>query len=161
MKARQAMLLMFLLGMIKMASNTRPKFKHPIQTSTNYTGENISVISPEELCSSVTPDDRVVQIRWNGLSVLIRKLIGIDEMADMYCSILQHCSDNGYIHQEYIDLEFRHAVISYYSNISLPTNSEDICSIVYGTDLYSTICKYINTDQVSAIECALKRHVMK
>ena len=145
-----------------MASNPRPVFKHPIPGRTSSTTEaaEIQRITAEQLCAAVTPKKEAIQVKWEGnLPLTVRTMISIEEAAKFTDAVLQTCwIDEGYYY-EVMDFAFRCAVITYYSNVQLPEGAEQKYEMVYGTDLYGTILKYINRDQVEALSEAIKMYL--
>ena len=83
------------------------------------------------------------------------------EMEELVSTVLDRCLvDEGY-RVEYIDFEFRCAVIIFYSNITLPHDEKMLCSAIYGSDLYDTICRYASGSQIKAMEESIKLYISK
>lgn len=143
-----------------MASNTRPKFKHPLPTMKTEPKE-LSWVTEEELTGTVAPDTGMVQIVWNGLNVIVRRLIGLSEMQNMVNIVLNQCWDGERYRIELMDFQLRCAVVTFYTNINLPENASDQYEYLYGTDLYEFVTPYISKAQLGAIEDSLRMYMSR
>ena len=146
-----------------MASNPRV-FKHPIPgtQAASASPKDIRMITPEELCAAVSPKSEVIQVSWAGkLLLTIRSMISMEESIKFIETAMQLCWGGESYYYEVMDFAFRCAVITYYSNVQLPEGLEQKYEIVYGTDLYETILKYTNLDQIDAIREAIKSYINK
>lgn len=143
-----------------MASNTRPKFKHPLPTMKTEPKE-LSWVTEEELTGTVAPDTGMVQIVWNGLNVFVRRMIGLSEMQNMVDIVLNQCWDGERYRIELTDFQFRCAVVTFYTNINLPESAADQYEYLYGTDLYEFVTPYISKAQLGAIEDSLRMYMSR
>lgn len=134
-----------------MASNTRPKFKHPIIRE-EKTEEDFRWIDPDEL-SSVCADDHIRRIQWRGLDVIIRSMIDLPEIPSFFSSVMSACYDEEHdlFMPEMLDFAVRANTVLRYSNIILPDDAEEQYRILYGTDLFQTVKDNICFDQVESI----------
>ena len=137
-----------------MASDKRPQFKHPIVRA-DKTPEELVWITPEELLSAAEPDTGLTQTVWHGLNVIIRKMISMEEAQNLVRVILRQCWNGEEYCVEMVDFQLRCAVITFYTNVTLPEEAEMQYAILYGTDLYDTVRDRINEGQMAAIEGAV------
>ena len=143
-----------------MASNTRPQFKHPIQTAAQNVQE-LSWITEDMLMAAVGPNDGLRQINWNGLRVIVRSMITLDEMQELVSLVWEQCWDEASVHPELADFLLRRAVIVFYTNVNLPESVEEQYAYLYGTDLYEKVTPCISVSQLKSIEDALKIYLSK
>lgn len=144
-----------------MASNPRPVFKHPIPGRAVSAEAKSTVITPDQITAACAPDIKAVQIKWNGLDLVVRNMIGVNEISDLVNLALDMCWSGEYYSKEMMWFRMRFVVMLYYTNIKMPESDEDTYALLYGTDLYSTVKKYINEDQLSEIEDALRMYLNK
>ena len=143
-----------------MVSNRRPQFKHPLPTMKTEPKE-LSWVTEEELTGTVAPDTGMVQIVWNGLNVIVRRLIGLSEMQNMVNIVLNQCWDGERYRIELTDFQLRCAVVTFYTNVNLPESAADQYDYLYGTDLYETVTQDISKPQLKAIEDALRMYMSR
>ena len=141
-----------------MASKTRPQFKHPIPTRSSGSVDELSWIT-EETLAGVKPNTGVRQFNWNGLKVIVRHLISLDEMQKLVGLVLDQCWDGERMRMELLDFHLRCAVVVFFTNVNLPQKAEEQYEYLYGTDLYETAVQYVSASQIKAIEDALKMYV--
>lgn len=141
-----------------MASNPR-QFKHPVPSRQVSPGAHVDLISPEQLCKAAGSQVNITQVVWRGLYVIVRNIIDLSEMTDLVSAVLNRCWDGERYCNEFLDFEFRCAVITFYSNVTLPHDKNDLCGIVYGTDLYDTIKNNASQEQVTALYDAIKTYI--
>ena len=143
-----------------MVSNRRPQFKHPLPTMKTEPKE-LSWVTEEELTGTVTPDTGMVQIVWNGLNVIVRRMIGLSEMQNLVDIVLNQCWDGERYRIELTDFQLRCAVVTFYTNVNLPESAADQYDYLYGTDLYETVTQDISKPQLKAIEDALRMYMSR
>ena len=142
-----------------MASNTRPQFKHPIQSTAVANERDISFVPFENATSVSPPDSGAIQVRWHGVIIIVRKLLSLDEVQTFVRTVLERCwSGEAYV-MEAVDFELRVATIVYYSNVMLSSNIDEVYEFVYGTDLYDTVVNYVNEGQLKAIKEAIDAYM--
>ena len=141
-----------------MASNSRPQFKHPIRPA-GKPSEDLTWIPAETLLASARPDNGLELVRWSGMSITVRKMIGIDEMQQMVGLILDQCWDGECLRKELADFFLRCAVITFFTNVTLPEKREEQYEILYGTDLFHIVRRTICGDQIASVENALKLYL--
>lgn len=145
-----------------MASNPRPVFKHPrVQ---QVIDDEPKRITAGELTNAVTPDNGYTKMQWNGLPVLVRRMIPFDAVPIFIDEVLRYCVAQGGTapeFPEYMDYGFRSCVIGFYTNVDLPDDFGERYMIVYGTDLYDIVCGKINHDQLAALKEAIETYIKK
>lgn len=141
-----------------MASNPR-QFKHPIPQRGQEAKQEVSIIPPEKIIEAAGEYNNISTVRWNGMSLAVRKTVGLAEMSMLVSLVLDRCwNDNMYL-KEMMDFELRSAVITFYSNAALPEDDELRYKAVYNTDLYETVKTNIDEGQITAIEEAVKMYI--
>lgn len=143
-----------------MASNPRG-FKHPIPGRAVSAESKPNIITPEQIMDACTPDAKAVQVRWHGLDLVVRSMIGVNEISDFVDLVLDMCWSGEYYRKEMMQFRMRFVVMLYYTNMKMPESDEDTYALLYGTDLYSTVKKCINADQLNEIEEALRMYLSK
>lgn len=141
-----------------MASNTRPQFKHPIPRK-NVAAQSEPHVSSEAILDVVNVDDSEKEIIWNGITIVVREMIPLEDLPRFIASVLDVCWVGEYYAKEMVDFVFRCAVIAMYSNVKLPDDSNLKYKLVYGTDLYRAILGNVNRDQVETLKDAVDGYV--
>ncbi len=117
-------------------------------------------VEPEQLLSVCNLDDTYKTIVWRGLNIVVRNMIKIEETLDMVNSIMEACTSNkdGVIncYPELMDFAVRANVVLRYSNVHLPADTREQYMILYGTDLYDTVCSAVNDAQLMSITNAVR-----
>lgn len=142
-----------------MASNTPRNFKHPLPGRNIPDPAEVRMILPDQLLNVCKDTGRFTRLNWNGLNLVIRRMIDLDEMSQLVGMVLDGCWNENMYMKELMDFMFRCAVVTYYSNVYLPENNEMRYKIVYETDLYDTVKDNINEGQFAAIESAVKMYI--
>ena len=135
-----------------MANNRQ--FKHPIaQTNVD---QNISLIAAEDVVRSTDTSPKVAVTVWNNFRIVIRSYISLQELQKLTEMILMQCWDGEQYLFEMFGYAIRKSVIQVYTNVSLPDDQELCHSLLYQTDLYKTVCEFINPDQLDDLEKAIQ-----
>ena len=91
-------------------------------------------------------------ISWHGNNVVVRQFLPLAEYMQMINDIMNDCrGGNDIFAPELLDFAIKTNVITYYAFVNLPEDPNMLFEIVYGTDLYDTICKYANKSQVDSV----------
>lgn len=138
-----------------MASNTRPQFRHPLPTMAK-SAEELSWITEEMLIKAVTPDKGLRQLNWHGLKVIVRRMISLEEMQRLVDVVWSLCWDGDRLCVELCDFQLKCAVITFFTNVTLPEDAAAQYEYLYGTDLYETVTPYISQSQLAEIQDALR-----
>lgn len=141
-----------------MASNPRHVFKHPIPG--REAAEDPSLI-PAEKIRAVMKDDAVLSAAWHGMRLTVRKMISAEEFMQASDLVFKRCWDGDLFRPELLDFELRTAVVVFYSNAELPQDTEERWAVLYGTDLYETVCGMVNREQVAALKEAIETYIKK
>ena len=141
-----------------MASNSKYQFKHPIPSQEKPVTE-LSWITREDLLQAAEPQTGLKQVAWRGLKLIVRQMIGIDEMQQLVGTVLDQCWDGEHMRMELLDFNLRCAVIVFFTNVELPEEPEKQYEYLYGTDLYETVLQSISRSQIKAVEEAIKAYM--
>ena len=63
------------------------------------------------------------------------------------------------MHPLAIQFGFRFGVIDLFTNIELPSDAEKVYRICFASDLFDTVCKYVDADQLSEMRASIYRMV--
>lgn len=111
-------------------------------------------ISVNELEKAIG-DTRPVQteIEWNGLKILVKEMLALDEVSDFVNAVTTACFDvdNYTFHPEWRDFVIRVAVVDLYTNLTMPRNPQKVYDILYRTQLFDAIVENVNRDQFDDI----------
>lgn len=139
-----------------MASDIRNGFNHSSFRAGARNMDGISAITPEQLMDVCDVHEKIVVVNWNGLKLVIRRTIDIEETFDFVGYVLNECWTGENYQPEMVEFAFRSAVIMLYSNITLPEDKYLRHNIVYRTNLYETVIKSIDKEQLDSIREAIK-----
>lgn len=93
-------------------------------------------------------------IKWDGYDIVVKQLLSADEFIEVVRAVFRDCripdTDN-MVQLELIDFAIKTNIVSAYANVELPENSSDLYNLVYGTDLYETVCDNVSKTQVKSI----------
>lgn len=91
---------------------------------------------------------------WKNRKFLVRPFINAYEVIDLASSIRQMCTneESGEMYPEMEDFAFKVNVISAYTTIELPEDINECYRIIYLTDLYETVSRNINNEQLKSIK---------
>ena len=121
--------------------------------------ERISVNAFEKAIESVY--EPTVTVQYNGLDVIIKKHIELEDMAGFVDVCVKSCfdEDNAGYTPESKDFVIRACIINYYTNITLPMSIKKQYSMVYGTDIINVVKEHINKEQLAAIIDAINEKI--
>jgi hypothetical protein len=94
---------------------------------------------------------------WFGLELVIRRTIPLAAVSAFIERITNACFDDDELYKPAMrDITFRAGIITLYSNVELPLDSDDeLYSMLYGSDLYHTILIELDPDQINDIKAAI------
>ena len=117
----------------------------------------VNKITPE-LLEQVTADVYmpVATDNWNGLELEVRRYISFSEMLEFVEFVTDMCftSDNTYM-PEVRDYAIRVFVISRYTNIELPEDTDKRYELLYGTDIMRAVLQLVDAQQINEIVAAI------
>lgn len=88
------------------------------------------------------------EIEWNGLRIAVKRTLSFDEAEGFYQGILDTCfSENDEYRPETKDFVTGVMVLTYYTNLTLPHDVEEMYRLVMGTDLLDSVMEHINAEQ--------------
>jgi hypothetical protein len=92
------------------------------------------------------------KIVWHTAEMYVKTFLPLDEYKNLIDSIIQACTaENGECIYELVDFATKVNIIAAYALIELPEDIDELYYIVYETDLYDTVCKNANKDQVASV----------
>jgi hypothetical protein len=103
----------------------------------------------------------VKTIDWNGLEIVITPTISLKNMLGFVKDVSENCftEDNGAYLPEVKDFAVKNAVIAYYTNLTLPTNTEKCYDLIYTSGLADIIITHINQKQFNDITNAVNSKI--
>ena len=122
--------------------------------------KTISINALERAVKDMDEQIRTV-IEWRGVSVTIKKRLGLMEMMSFVESVVRSCfngEDNRFT-PEIMDFAIRCGVLETYANFTLPANIEKRYELVYGCDALPMIMEVIDMDQYRAMMQAIDEKV--
>ena len=90
-----------------------------------------------------------ISIEWCGLEITIKKTLSLTEVIKFVEDVAETCfaeETNDYI-PEVRDFAIKSNVLEMYTNLSLPKSNDARYALIYQTDVFDEIIKYINTAQ--------------
>lgn len=126
--------------------------------------ESKEKISITKLEAAIKSDDRIPEtttVEWNGLNIIIRPTISLQEMftaADLISHACFSAEDDSY-QPENKDFAIRNYVMELYTNVTLPTDIEKKYYLLYKTDLVNVVTEHINKQQFNAMMRAVEEKV--
>lgn len=90
-----------------------------------------------------------ISIEWCGLEITIKKTLSLTEVIKFVEDVAETCfakGTNDYI-PEVRDFAIKSNVLEMYTNLSLPKSNDARYALIYQTDVFDEIIKYINTAQ--------------
>lgn len=108
--------------------------------------------------SGIEPPTETVE--WNDLTVEIKRTLDVKEAFELVKSVVDSSFlDDGTYIPEATDFAMRANVISYYSNIELPSKMDAQYRLVYALPIYELVCSAINHNQLTSICDAVERRI--
>lgn len=97
----------------------------------------------------------------NGVEILIKKSISLDEMIIFIQEVVEACIDGEtgeYIPEAY-DFAVRVAILTHYANFTMPVNLEKQYWLVYNTTAVEQVLQHINTRQFDDIVRSIDKKI--
>lgn len=97
--------------------------------------------------------EKVSNVEWNGLTIEIKKNIGLEEAYVFVDDVTSACFDSntGAYSPKRKQFLTRAAVVELYTNLSLPSSVKKQYDMLYGNDLFDIIVQNIDRSQLSDI----------
>lgn len=111
------------------------------------------VVSSAELMRIAGTQDKQTRIyQWHSTSIVLKKLLTIEEYLCCVNNIIKYCEDSeGGFAIELLDFSLRVNIVMAYANVTLPENIDELYYLMYSSDLYETVCNAVNRAQIEAI----------
>lgn len=108
-------------------------------------------ITVEELEKAIgTIDTDVADVEWKGLHVSVQNRIPFGMMLAMVDRVVEIVfGDDGTYMPELKDFAIRNSVVELYTNLTLPDGAEKRYNILFNTDIWEVLVKYIDEEQFS------------
>jgi hypothetical protein len=118
----------------------------------------ITVLSEEDLLKAAAiPFQKTKEIIWRNKSITVKESVSLREYLDLMRRIIRDASDNdGHILYELVDFSTKVNIIGSYSFINLPKDAQKLFDIIYYTDLYQSVAKEVNQDQLNSITSSVE-----
>lgn len=118
----------------------------------------MNAITSEQIEAIVPPSTGYHKCNWNGLELAIRPFLSFAEMTTMHDMIMEMCTDpkTKQPMPEVMDFAMRIAVIHFYTNIQVLESQELAYALVYRTDIFDRVMKYVSAPQWAALTTAIK-----
>ena len=108
----------------------------------------------------VNADPNEVTFDWEGLSVVVKKTIPLEDMLAFVDSAVDICFTNdGDFHPELIDFAIRSNTLRYYANFKLPADLKQEYFLVTASTAVEWVREYINAEQYEGIVWAIDRKI--
>lgn len=100
-----------------------------------------------------TPYNETTTVAWNGVNIVVKKLIPVEEMIQFVLRGTNLCynTETGEYMPELSDFMFRALFFEYYTNITTSTNVNKMYVEVMNDDLYNTVRPYVSGTQIADI----------
>lgn len=118
-------------------------------------------VSADELKKVYDAVQHTDEFDWNGSHVIVKKNIGITDMIQFVHDVSSTCfsTNDGEYLPEVFDFVVRCATLDRYTNIELPEEIEDKCSVLYGTDIYMMVISHVDSVQYNVLLEAARKKV--
>lgn len=104
--------------------------------------------------------DNIVTDEWEGLSIIIKRTLSLDEMRSFVAKVVESCyDDDNTFAPERKDIAIRLSTIILYSNITLPTTLDEQYDFAYRTNIYDLIYDRIDQCQYAVIMRAIHEKI--
>ncbi len=100
-------------------------------------------------------------IDWHGIELHIKRTLGLAEamsFVDLCAGVCFGEDENGYM-PEKLAFGIKTAIVSMYTNVSLPENVEKQYDLIYNSDIIPTVMSHINREQFDEINTAIHAKV--
>lgn len=110
-------------------------------------------ISGEEITGLLTvASKKPKKVIWHSVDLLVRYSITFNEYQSVIHNIISECTNgDGDCVLPLLDCATKAYIIGAYANVELPNDSENLYSIIYGTDLYDVVFRNANQNQIKSI----------
>lgn len=99
----------------------------------------------------------------NGISqmvIQVTPLLDMDTFASAVESVAETCFDEDGKYIAWVkDAAFMHAVLSSYTNLTMPSDLNDEFALLVGTDVYQTVVDVIDADQFCMLKSAVSKKI--
>lgn len=111
------------------------------------TTNKVSVRAFEKVVKEV--ENKETTFEWNGLEITVRTTISFQDTLNFVSSVVNSCFDDntGKYLPEIKTFMIKLFVLTYFTNISLPSNPENAHSFIYNTDIFDEVASRINKQQ--------------
>lgn len=94
---------------------------------------------------------------WNGIEIAVKYTISLEDMLRLVNETVNSCSgaDDGMYMPEVKQFAFRCGVISYYTNVSMPSKMEDKYLLAYRSGIFEAILPSLCTAQLEDIALSI------
>jgi hypothetical protein len=100
------------------------------------------------------------KVPWHTTTLTVRQLLSAKECCGLIENIYKNClSPDGDFKIELLDFSLRVNIIATYANVCFPTTPEDTYYIVYASDLYETVCRVVNQNQLNMIKSTVEMRI--
>lgn len=100
------------------------------------------------------------EVPWHATRFVVRRFLSIQEVMTVIQRIIDGaCDHDGNILIGLLDFSIRLSIVTAYALVELPTDADELYYVLYGSDLYDTVCKNVNRDQIDMIKNAVQRYV--
>lgn len=123
--------------------------------------ERLRQITQEQLKKALSPIRRT--LIWHGITVSVLTLLPLDDVPKFVRAVIDGCyskTTQSFV-PELKDFIFRMNVVSRYACVDLPTDLDELYTILYNTDLYDKLIEVINAGQLKALDEAVNTYIQK
>ena len=93
-------------------------------------------------------------IKWDSYDIVVKQLLSVDEFINVVRAVFKDCKipdTENMVQLELIDFAIKTNIISAYANVELPEDLSNLYNLIYGTDLYETVCDNVSKAQLKSI----------
>lgn len=119
--------------------------------------KRVSIRKFEEVAAERFPN--VEEIDWYGNAVVIKKALSLREVVSFVNDIVDSCFVDDTYHPEFMDFAIKGGILEHYTNFALPTNSEKLYDLIYGTDVIEVVMGYVHGQQLEEIIASANRKI--
>ena len=100
------------------------------------------------------------KVAWHTAELVVRQFLDVQETMALIDRIVHGAMDpDGAIVVGLIDFSARIGIVSAYALVELPQNADELYYVLYASDLYDTVLKYVNKNQVEAVISAVYKYI--
>lgn len=95
----------------------------------------------------------VAEIEWNGLTVEVKRTLSFAEMTGFISGVVAACynTETGVYTPEAKSFAVKLMVLENYANFTMPSSPEKMYKLIYCTDAFDTVIRYVNQAQFREI----------